>query len=202
MAPRSRRPDAAEVGHRVWNHLRVRAGKLPGEFTPVTRDDATGWLWDGALAGLIREAIPGIADSDLRRAREHLNASGMITNLGSGQCGAGQPQWFIRADWHQGPGGHVHVVSTHQRDLPAKPPPHQPAAGERPEEQLLRPGPDLTEALQPLIQQVSDLQADNDRLRGDNERLRSQIGRLRTLMRQAGREITRQADELLADTED
>jgi hypothetical protein len=202
MAARSRRPDAAEVGHQTWNHLRVRAEKRPGEFTPVTRDNAAGWLWDGALSSLIREAIPGIADSDLRRAREYLNASGMITNLGGGQHGAGQPQWFIRGDWHQGPGGHVHVVSAHQRDLPDAPLPHQPAAGDGPEEQLLRPGPDLTEALQPLIRQVSDLQADNDRLRGDNERLCAQIGRLRALMHQAGREIRRQAGELLADTED
>ncbi len=31
---------------------------LPGEFTPDTRDDVTGWLWEGAAASLIGEAIP------------------------------------------------------------------------------------------------------------------------------------------------
>jgi hypothetical protein len=202
MAARSRRPDAAEAGHRIWNDLRGRAENRPGEFTSATRDNVAGWLWDGALASLIREAIPGIADSDLRRAREYLIASGMITNVGSGQHGSAQPRWFIRADWHHGPGGHVHVVSAHRPDQSAAPAADQPAAGEPPDHQLPRPGPDLVEAVQALIQQVSDLQSDNDRLREDNQRLHAQIGHLRAVMRQAGREITRQASELLAGTED
>jgi hypothetical protein len=56
----------------------------PAGFTPVTRKDVPGWLCDGALASLIRQAVPGIIDGDLRLAREYLNASGMITNVGGG----------------------------------------------------------------------------------------------------------------------
>src|SRR6266702_1272564 len=67
MAPRSRRQDAAELGHRIWDHLRGRAENLPGEFTPDICDDVTGWLWEGAVASLIREAIPGITDNDRLR---------------------------------------------------------------------------------------------------------------------------------------
>src|SRR6266487_3511886 len=66
MAPRSRRQDAAELGHRIWDHLRGRAGNLPAEFTPDTRDDVTGWLWEGAAASLIGEAIPAALTSDCR----------------------------------------------------------------------------------------------------------------------------------------
>jgi len=58
MAPSSRRLHAAELGHRVWGYLRSRAENLPDEFTPDTRDDVRGWLWAGAVASLIREAIP------------------------------------------------------------------------------------------------------------------------------------------------
>jgi hypothetical protein len=92
---------------------------MPGEFTPDTRDDVTGWLWEGPFATLIRDAIPGIADTDLRRAREHLNACGMVVNVRGNQRG-GQPQWFIRAHWHQGPGGHVHVVTTARPSQPRR----------------------------------------------------------------------------------
>jgi hypothetical protein len=83
MAARSRRPEAAELGHRIWEHLHGRAEERPAEFRPATRDDVTGWLWDGVLASMIREAVPGIAGSDLRRAREYLNASGMVVNRGA-----------------------------------------------------------------------------------------------------------------------
>src|SRR5690348_17741282 len=76
--PRSRMPDAAGLGRRVWDHVRSRAGDMPAQFTPQTRDDVTGWLWEGPFATLIREAIPGIASTDLRRAREYLNACGMV----------------------------------------------------------------------------------------------------------------------------
>lgn len=67
---------------------------------------------------MIREAVPGITDTDLRRAREYLNACGMVVNVRANQRGA-QPQWFIRAYWHQGPGGDVHVVPP---PVPASPP--------------------------------------------------------------------------------
>jgi hypothetical protein len=202
MAARSRRPGAAELGHRIWEHLHGRAEARPGEFRPATRDDVTGWLWDGVLASMIREAVPGIADSDLRRAREYLNASGMVVNMGGDQRGAGPPQWFIRAGWHQGPGGHVHVVTPPPADLPAVSAPDQPAAGNQPTDPGDQPGQDIAQALQALARQVSQLQADNDRLHQDNDRLSSEIGRIRALIQQAGREIARRVTELLAGTED
>src|SRR5216683_3567868 len=196
MAPRSRRPDAAKLGHRIWDHLRDRAENLPGEFTP---DDVTGWLWEGAVASVIREAIPGIADSDLRRAREYLSASGMVVNVGGYQRGGGQPRWFIRSSWYQGPGGHVHVVPAHRSGQPAAPAASQPAADNEPEELARQPRQDIVKALQSLIQQVSGLQSDNDRLRVDNDRLGTEIERIRALMREAGGEIARRASQLLAD---
>jgi hypothetical protein len=202
MAARSRRPEAAELGHRIWQHLHGRAEERPGEFRPATRDDVTGWLWDGVLASMIREAVPGIADSDLRRAREYLNASGMVMNMGGDQRGAGPPQWFIRAGWHQGPGGHVHVVTPPPADLPAVLAPDQPAAGNQPTDPGDQPGQDIAQALQALARQVSQLQADNGRLHQDNDRLSSEIGRIRALGQQAGREIARRVTELLAGTED
>ena len=61
---------------------------------------------EGPFATLIREAVPGIADTDLRRAREYLNGCSMEVNVRANQRGA-QPQWFIRAHWHQGPGGYL-----------------------------------------------------------------------------------------------
>jgi FtsZ-binding cell division protein ZapB len=203
MAPRGRRPDAAELGHLIWEHLRKRAASQSAEFIPDTRDGVTGWLWEGAVAALIREAVPGITDTDLRRAREYLNASGMVVN----QRGGGQPLWFIRADWHQGPGGHVHVVSTGppgQRAIPlAAPPPGEAETGEP----AGRPVPDIAEALQLLAQQVSELQADNDRLREENDRLRGDNDRLRGDNDRLAAEIARirarvrQAGELLAGTD-
>ena len=202
MAPRSRRPDVAKLGHRIWDHLRGRAENLPGEFTPEARDGVTGWLWEGAVASVIREAIPGIADSDLRRAREYLSASGMVVNVGGYQRGGGQPRWFIRSSWHQGPGGHVHVVPTHRSGQPAAPAASQPAADNEPEELARQPRQDIVKVLQSLIQQVSGLQSDNDRLRVDNDRLSTEIERIRALMREAGGEIARRANQLLADTQD
>jgi len=209
MATRTRSPDAAKLGHRIWDHLRDRAENLPGEFTPDARDDVTGWWWEGAVASVIREAIPGIADRDLRRAREYLTASGMVVNVGGYQRGGGQPRWFIRSSWHQGPGGHVHVIPTHRPGQPAAPAASQPAAGSEPGELARQPRQDIIKALQSLIQQVSGLQSDNDRLRGDNDRLRvdndrlsTEIERIRARMREAGGEIARRAGQLLADTED
>jgi hypothetical protein len=201
MAPHSRRPDAAGLGRRIWDHVRSRAGDMPEEFTPDTRDDVTGWLWEGPFATLIREAIPGIADTDLRRAREYLNACGVVVNVRANQRG-GQPQWFIRAHWHQGPGGHVHVVTTARSSQPAAPPAGKPARGGQSQQLAHQPGQDIVAALQSLAQQVSELQADNDRLRGDNDRLSAELERIRSLMRQAGGEIARQASQLLTGTGD
>jgi hypothetical protein len=170
---------------------------MPAQFTPETRDDVTGWLWEGPLAALIREAIPGIAGTDLRRARDYLNACGMVVNVRAGQRGA-QPQWFIRDCWHQGPGGHVHVVTTARRGQAAAPTASQPV----PAGQSDQPGQDIAAALQSLARQVSELQADNDRLRDDNDRLSAEVARTRALMRQIGGAIARQASQLLAGTGD
>jgi len=197
MAPQSRRPDAAGLGRRIWDHVRSRAGDAPEEFTPHTRDEATGWLWEGPFATLIREAVPGIADTDLRRAREYLNACGMVVNVRVNQRGA-QPQWFIRARWHQGPGGHVHVVTTTRPGQPAAPPVSQPVRGGRSEGLARQPGQDIVAALQALAQQVSQLQAGNDWLREDNDRLSAEAERIRALARQIGGAIARQASQLLA----
>src|SRR5205085_8754069 len=101
MAPHPRRAIAAELGYHIWEHLRGLADARPGEFAAQRRGDVTGWLWEGTFAALIREAIPGIGEADLRRAREYLNASGMVVNV-QAQRG-GQPQWFIRDGWQQGP---------------------------------------------------------------------------------------------------
>ncbi len=200
MAPHSRKPDAAGLGRRIWGHVRSRASDAPEEFTPHTRDEVTGWLWEGPFATLIREAVPGIADTDLRRAREYLNACGMVVNVRANQRGA-QPQWFIRAHWHQGPGGHVHVVPTAHPGQPAAPPASPLTPGGRAEERAHQPGDDIVAALQALAQQVSQLQADNDRLRGDNDRLNAEVARIRALMRQIGEAIAQQASQLLAGTE-
>ena len=200
MAPRGRRPDAAGLGRRVWDHVRSRAGDASAQFTPDTHGDIPGWLWEGPFAALIREAIPDIADADLRRAREYLNASGMVVNVRGNQADA-PPQWFIRADWHQGQGGHVHVVTAARPSPPAAPPGAKPASGGQPEQLAHQPGQDIVAALGSLAQQVSQLQADNDRLRADNDRLRAELARSRALMRQIGGAITRQASQLLGDPE-
>lgn len=197
MAPRSRTPDAAGLGRRVWDHVRSRAGDMPTQFTPETRDDVTGWLWEGPFATLIREAVPGIAGTDLRRAREYLNACGMVVNVRAGQRGA-QPQWFIRACWHQGPGGHVHVVTPARPGQAAAPAASQPVPGGPSETPAHQPGQDIAAALQSLAQQVSELQADNDRLREDYDQLSAEIARIRALMRQIGGAIAEQASQLLA----
>ena len=207
MAPRSRRAGSAELGHRIWDHMRGRAKSAPGEFPPDTRDDVEGWLWEGVVASLIREAIPGIADSDLRRAREYLNASGMVLNVRGHQRGGGQPQWFIRANWHQGPGGHVHVVTARRpgqlaagkagrptaagtgqpagarAGLPDAADAGQAAAGSGQGEEEIQPRQDIMEALQSLVQQISELHSDNDRLRRDNDHLRRDNDLLRAEIR-------------------
>ena len=177
--------------------MRSRAGDMPAQFTPETRDDVTGWLWEGPFATLIREAIPGIAGTDLRRVREYLNACGMVVNVRAGQRGA-QPQWFIRACWHQGPGGHVHVVTTSRPGQAAAPTESRLVPGEQSETSAHEPGQDISAALQSLAQRVSELQADNDRLREDYDRLSAEVARIRALMRQVGGAIAEQASQLLA----
>jgi cell division protein FtsB len=57
-------------------------------------------------------------------------------------------------------------------------------------------------ALQSLARQVSELQADNDRLREDNDRLSAEVAWIRALMRQIGGAIAQQASQLLAGTGD
>ncbi len=190
-----------ELGHRIWDHIRDQAGQLPAEFPLETRDGVTGWRWEGAFAALIREAVPGIADPDLRRAREHLNACGMVVNVGGPQRGGGQPQWFIRADWHQGPGGHVHVVAAPRASQPPEPAAGRPPGGEQGQDLAAQPQ-DIVQALQGLAQRVSGLQSDNERLRAEIGRLTAEIARIRAVMREAGEKITRHAAELLANTGD
>lgn len=211
MAPHPRKPDAVELGHRIWDHIRDQAGQLPGEFPPDTREGVTGWLWEGPFATLIREAVPGIGDPDLRRAREYLNACGMVVNVGGPQRGGGQPTWFIRADWHQGPGGHVHVVAAPRASQPPGPAAPgsaapRPAAAKPPGveqgQELAGQPQDIVQALQSLAQQVSGLQSDNERLRAENGRLTAEIARIRAVMRETGEKITRHAAELLANTGD
>jgi hypothetical protein len=177
--------------------VRSRASDAPQQFTPHTREDVTGWLWEGPFAALIREAAPGIADTDLRRAREYLNASGMVVNVRANQRGA-PPQWFIRAHWHRGPGGHVHVVTAARPSQPAAPLAGQPAGGGPSEEPVHQPGHDIVAVLQSLARQVSQLQADNDRLRQDNDRLTAELERIRALLRQIGDAISQQASQLQA----
>lgn len=197
MAPHPRRAVAAELSYHIWEHLRGLAASRPAEFAAQTRDGVSGWLWEGTFAALIREAIPGIAEADLRRAREHLNASGMVVNVHGQQRGA-QPQWFIRGDWHQGPGGHVHVVgASRPSQPPPAPPPGQPGRPEQPADPAApAPRPDLMPALRSLLQQVSDLQSDNDRLRADNVRLRAENEHIRSLAREIAGKMAQQANDL------
>jgi hypothetical protein len=196
MAPHPRRAIAAELGYHIWEHLRGLAASRPAEFAAHTRGDVTGWLWEGTFAALIRQAIPGIAEADLRRAREYLNASGMVVNA-QAQRG-GQPQWFIRDSWHQGPGGHVHVVGASRAAQPpaGRPAPPPPAAAPPP---ATAPGqrPDIVPALRSLLEQVSDLQSDIDRLRTENLRLRTENERIRSLAREVAGRISQQANDLL-----
>lgn len=186
--------------------MRSRAGDAPDQFTPATHDDIPGWLWEGPFAVLIREAIPDVTDADLRRAREYLNASGMVVNVRGSQTDA-PSQWFIRDHWHQGQGGHVHVVTPPRPGPPAAPAGGRHGSGGQPGRPA-QPGQDIVAALGSLAEQVSQLQADNDRLRhdndrlrGDNDRLSAELERVRTLMRQIGGAITRQASQLLGDPE-
>ena len=176
MAARSRRPEAADLGHRIREHLHGRAEERPGEFRPLLMMSPARRL-DGVLASMIREAVPGISYSDLRRAREYLNASGMVVNMGGDQRGAGPPQWFI-APAASGTGRPRPRGTPPPADLPAVSAPDQPAAGNQPTDPGVQPGQDIAQALQALARQVSQLQADNDRLHQDNDRLHQDNDRL------------------------
>jgi len=68
--------------------VRSRASDAPDQFTPESHDDISGWLWEGPFAALIRDAIPDVTDADLRRARDYLNASGMVVNVRGSQTDA------------------------------------------------------------------------------------------------------------------
>ena len=61
-----------------------------------------------------------------------------------------------------------------------------PVPGGQSETQAHQPGQDIVAALQSLARQVSELQADNDRLREDYDRLSAEVARIRALMRQVG----------------
>jgi outer membrane murein-binding lipoprotein Lpp len=99
----------------------------------------------------------------------------MVVNVRAGQRGA-QPQWFIRACWYQGPGGHVHVVTPARPGQAAAPAASQSVPGGPSETPAHQPGQDIAAALQSLAQHVSELQADNDRLREDYDQLSAEIG--------------------------
>src|SRR5262249_17524579 len=104
--------------------------------------------------------------------------------------------WFSRGCWHQGPGGHVHVVTTARPGRAAAPAASQPVPGGQSEKPARQPGPDLAAALESLARQVSELQADNDRLREDNDRLSAEVPRIRALIRQIGGAIAQQASAI------
>jgi hypothetical protein len=201
MAPHGRRPDAAGLGRRIWDHVRGRASSAPEEFTPHTCDGVTGWLWEGPFATLIREAVPGITDTDLRRAREYLNACGIVVNVRANQRGA-QPQWFIRAHWHQGPGGHVHVVPTAAQASHA----HRRRANPNRPGNLWKWRTRRAKTWWPRCSRspsrYRSCRPTNDRLREDNDRLGAEVERIGALMRQVGGAVAQQAGQLLAGTGD
>jgi hypothetical protein len=162
------------------------------------RFSVAGWRYAGAITTLIRDAVPDIADTDLRRARAHLDAAGMVVNVRGSHSG-GRPEWFIRSDWQERTGGHVRMrgPGNHQ---PASPGPSQVP----PEEAARPPGEDMVETLRSLIDRVTALQSDNDRLIAENDGLRREAHRLqaeiRTLTQAAS--IARQAAELLSQLPD
>jgi hypothetical protein len=95
-------------------------------------------------------------------------------------------------------GGHVHVVTTARPGQVAVPAASQPVPGGQSETPAHQPGQDIVAALQLLAQQVSELQADNDRLREDYDRLSAEVAPIRALMRQVGGAIAEKASQLLA----
>jgi hypothetical protein len=197
------RGDAAELAHRIWRHLRTQAEQHPGQFVADQRFGVTGWRYDGAIATLIRDAAPEAADADLRRARAHLDAAGVLVNVRGSHRGGGRPEWFIRSDWHERTGGHVRVRGLGAGEPAGAGPGLVPAeeAAARPREDVGEaPREDIVEALRGLIDRVTALQSENDRLTAQNEELRREARRLlaenRKLTQTA--DIARQAAELLS----
>ena len=92
----------------------------------------------------------------------------------------------------------MHVVTAARPGQAAAPEAGQPVPGGPSETPAHQPGQDIAAALQSLAQQVSELQADNDRLREDYGRLSAEVARIRALMRQVGGVIAQQASQLLA----
>ena len=164
---------------------------MQAQFTPETREEYTGGCGKGPLATLIREAIPGISGADLRRETQCVRHGGERAREPARRAAA---VVYPRC-WHQGPGGHVHVVSTARPGQAAAPAASQHGPGGQPEQQARQPGPGIAAALQSLARQVSGL-GDNDRLREDNERLSAEVARIRALMRQIGGAIAQQASAI------
>lgn len=200
MAPR-RRPEAAGLAHQVWRQLCALAEQHPDDFPAETRDENAGWLWEGPVAALMRRAAPGTPDSDRRRAKEYLQAAGMLANVRGYQSGGVLPMWFIRRDWHEGAGGHP-PATARQRRVPQ---PEAPQAAVRPDAARETHYPDVTEAVRNLVDRAGGLEADNGRLRADNDRLRADNERLRADNEQLAAENARlrgaaqKAAELLAE---
>jgi molecular chaperone GrpE (heat shock protein) len=92
----------------------------------------------------------------------------------------------------------VHVVTPARPGQAAAPAASQPVPGGPSETPAHKPGQDIAAALQSLARQVSELQADNDRLREDYDQLSAEIARIRALMRRNGGAIAEQASQLLA----
>jgi hypothetical protein len=189
------RDDAAELARRIWQHLRTHAEQHPEQFAADQRFGVTGWRYQGAIATLIREAVPGAPDADTRRARAHLDAVGMLVNVRGSQRGGGRPEWFIRAEWQEGTGGHVRMRGP-RADEPAT---ADPGAGQ-PKEPPGQPREDIMDVLRNLIDQVAALQSENGRLTAENGDLRREADCLRaenSKLSEAA-EIARQAAELLS----
>jgi hypothetical protein len=192
------RGEAAELAHRVWQHLRTEAEHHPEQFVADERFSVAGWRYLGAITALIRDAVPDIADTDLRRARAHLDAAGMVVNV-RGPHRGGRPEWFIRGDWHEHTGGHVRMRGPRAHQ-PASPGSSQVPPGEAAPPQ----SEDVAETLRSLIGRVTALQSDNNRLAEENDELRREAQRLHAENRRLTltANIARQAAELLSQLPD
>jgi hypothetical protein len=180
-----RRADAAGLAHEVWRQLCALAEQSPGEFTPETRDGDTGWLWQGAAAGLVSRAAPDTAQDDLQLAREYLKATGMLVNVRGYQSGGTQPTYFICREWHTERTGNVRVIPD-GTPHPAERKPARPAAaataGTEPQE-LSDPAKDLQSRAHELAAENTRLQDEAEELAAANSRLRAENNRLRALVR-------------------
>jgi FtsZ-binding cell division protein ZapB len=185
----------AELAHRIWQHLRTQAEQHPAQFLADQRFGANGWRYEGSIATLIREAVPDVPDADMRRARAHLDAAGMLVNVRGSQRGGGRPEWFIRTDWHEGTGGHVLIRGPRAPQTATTDP-----DAVQPEQTAGQPREDVVEVLRSLIDRVTALQSENDLLTAENDELRQEAQRLQAenskLTENA--EIARRAAELLS----